>query len=45
VLLERAMIFQRQRDYRRACKELHEAVKYDTTNHQVSFGMRLLEDV
>ncbi|GAX83792.1 hypothetical protein CEUSTIGMA_g11217.t1 [Chlamydomonas eustigma] len=35
VLLERAMIFQRQRDYRRACKELHEAVKYDTNNHQI----------
>lgn len=32
--LERGMIYQKQRDYRRGCKELREAVKLDASNAQ-----------
>ncbi len=34
-MLERAMIYQKRRDYRRACRELREAVKLEANNHQV----------
>lgn len=32
--VEKGMLYQKQRDYRRACKELKEAVKLDPRNHQ-----------
>jgi tetratricopeptide (TPR) repeat protein len=34
-LLERAMVYQRRRDYRRAVTQLKEAVKLDPENHQM----------
>lgn len=34
VFLERGMIYQKRRDYRRACKEAKEAVKLDPQSHQ-----------
>lgn len=37
-LLERAMIYQRRRDFRRACADLTEGVKLDPKNHQVGGG-------
>ena len=39
-LLEKAMIHQKRRDYRRACRELHEAIKIEKNNAQVGWDGR-----
>ncbi len=38
--VEKGMIYQKMRDYRRACRELQQAVKLDGSNAQASPGER-----